>query len=112
MAYSYDHRTRTAAFNISKVVMDIDVDLYPEKLSWTSSGKVLMTGVAEFVLPNRKHKSKPYELETSEDGTVQQCKCEDPMHRQMIWIAADKRKRELAELIEDQKQRGGLRRKP
>lgn len=107
--YSYD---RTAAFFVDKLSVEVDVNLYPDKLSWAGPGKVLMTGTAEFVLPNHKYKSKPYELEVSEDGTALKCRCPDPMHQHLIWMAAKARKRGLAELIDDQKGRGSLRKKP
>lgn len=111
MPYTYD-RTRIAAFLIDKVVVDVDVNLYPEKLAWASDGKVVITGTAEFVLPHNKYKSQPYELEASEDGTVSKTTCSDPMHKQLIAMAARDRKRALAELIKDEKERGALRKKP
>lgn len=100
---------RTAAFLVDKLSVDIDVNLYPEKLSWAGEGKVTMKGSAEFVLPGHKYKSEPYELEVLEDGTAKSCKCPDPLHHHLIWMAAKARKRDLAELIEDQKDRGSLR---
>lgn len=114
MAYSYDRcaSTRTASFNITKLEVGVDVNLDPEKVSWASSGRVLMTGKATFVLPNNRYKSQPYELEVAEDGTVLRCSCPDPMQEQLLSMAAKARKRELAELVEDQKDRGGLRKKP
>lgn len=111
MSYSYD-RTKTAAFFIDKLVVDVDVNLYPDKLSWAGEGKVLMVGTAEFVLPGHKYKSQPYELEVLEDGTAQKVTCSDPMHQHLIWLGAKARKKGLAELIEDQKDRGPLRKKP
>lgn len=114
MPYSYDFRyaVRTAAFLVDKLSVEVDVNLYPEKLSWASEGKVLMVGSAEFVLPGDKYKSAPYELEVLEDGTAKGVKCSDPLHHHLIWIAAKARKKDLAELIEDQKDRGSLRKKP
>lgn len=102
---------RTAAYLVDKLSVEVDVNLYPEKMSWVGEGKVLMTGTAEFVLPGHKYKSQPYELEVSEDGTLQKCKCPDPLHHHLIWMAAKARKRDLAELIIDQKDRGSLRKK-
>jgi hypothetical protein len=112
MPYSYDRTVRTAAYLVDKLSVEVDVNLYPEKLSWAGGGKVLMTGTAEFVLPGSKYKSQPYELEVSEDGTAQKCECPDPLHHHLIWMAAKSRKRDLAELIADQKDRGSLRKKP
>lgn len=103
--------SRSAAFLVDKLSVEVDVNLYPEKLSWAGEGKVLMTGAAEFVLPNHKYKSEPYELEVLEDGTAQACRCSDPLHHHLIWLAAKARKRGLAELIVDQKDRGSLRKK-
>lgn len=113
MSYSYDRQasSRTAAFLLTKVVVDVDVNLYPEKLSWTPKGSILAVGRASFVLPHREHQGQPYELELSEDGTVLRCSCPDPMQEQLIHMAAKARKRELAELIEDEKHRGNLRKK-
>ncbi len=113
-AYDYSRRastSRTAYFNVDKVRVDVDVNLDPDKLSWTPEGKVLFVGTASFVLPNKKHKSQPYKLVTSEQGVVLECTCSDPLHEQLIFIAAKENKRELAMLIEDEKQRGGLRKK-
>lgn len=114
MPYSYDRTAsdRTAAFLVDKLTVAVDVNLYPEKLSWAGEGMVLMTGTAEFVLPGHKYKSEPYELEVAEDGTVKACKCPDPLHHHLIWMAAKSRKKDLAELIVDQKDRGSLRKKP
>jgi hypothetical protein len=112
---SYDRRAstnRTATFNITKLEVDVDVNLDPEKVVWAPNGKVLLTGKATFVLPNNRHKGQPYELEVSEDGTVLRCSCSDPMQEQLIYMAAKARKRELVELIVDQKDRGDLRKKP
>ena len=106
MAYSYD---RIAAYLIDKLSVDVDVHLYPAKLSWGPGGMVLMRGTAEFVLPGHKYKSQPYELEVLEDGTVQKCRCPDPLHHHLIWLTAKARKRDLHELIIDQKDRGQLR---
>ncbi len=103
---------KTAAFLVDKLAVDVDVNLYPEKLSWVGGGKVLMTGSAEFVLPGHKYKSEPYELEVLEDGTAQKATCSDPLHHHLIWLAAKARKKDLAELIQDQKDRGSLRKKP
>lgn len=102
---------KTAAFLVDKLSVEVDVNLYPEKLSWAGEGRVLMTGVAEFVLPGHKYKSEPYELEVSEDGTARKCSCPDPLHHHLIWLAAKDRKRPLAELIADQKDGGSLRKK-
>jgi hypothetical protein len=111
MSYSYDRTAsaqRIATFNITKEEVRLDVDLDPEKVSWTPEGKVLMVGKATFLLPHSKYKSEPYELEVAEDGTVLRCACPDPMQKHLIYIAATARKRELAELISDEKTRGGL----
>ena len=110
MSYSYDRTAseRTATFNITKEAVDVDVNLDPEKVSWTPKGQVLMVGRATFVLPNAKYKSQPYELEVAENGAVLRCSCSDPMQKHLIYIAATARKRELAELISDEKTRGGL----
>lgn len=112
MSYSYDRTAssgRTAAYNITKVEVRLDVDLYPEKVSWTPKGNVLMVGDAVFLLPNAKHKSQPYELEVTEDGTVLRCSCPaGPLQKHLIFLAATSRKRELAELIVDLKDRGKL----
>lgn len=110
MPYSYERRT--AAFFVDKLSVEVDVNLYPDKLSWAGGSMVLMTGTAEFVLPNYKYKSAPYELEVAEDGTAKGVKCPDPLHHHLIWLAAKARKRDLAELIADEKVRGALRKKP
>ena len=113
MAYSYDRTAahRTAHFLVRKLVVDVDVNLDPDKLSWTTEGKILMVGKASFVLPHNKYESQPYEMELTEDGTLLRCTCPDPMHRQLVSMAARDRKHELVELIEDQKTRGGLRKR-
>ena len=111
MSYNY-YRTKTAYFNIKNVSVEIDVDLAPEKLSWGAGGKVVMTGKAGIVLPNKKYTSEPYELEVSEDGTYSKCSCSDPVQEHLIAIAAKNRKRELAELIKDEKESGSLKKKP
>jgi hypothetical protein len=100
---------RTAYFNVGKVKVVVDVNLDPDKVSWTPEGKVLFVGTASFVLPNKKHKSQPYKLVVSEQGVATDCTCSDPMHEQLILLAAKENKRELSMLIEDEKQRGGLR---
>lgn len=105
-------RSKTAHFLVDKLSVELDIDLNPAKLSWLGQGAVLLTGVAEFILPGHKYQSEPYSLEVLEDGTVQKCKCGDPLHQHLIWMTAKARRRGLAELISDQKDRGSLRERP
>ena len=104
--------SKLAYFLISKFGIEVDVNLDPEKLSWVAEGRILVTGTASFVLPGSKYQSQPYEFEISEDGRVSKCECSDPMHQQLIAMAAKNSKRELVELIRDEKERGSLRKKP
>jgi hypothetical protein len=99
------------SYLVDKLSIEVDVNLYPEKLSWLGDN-VLMTGMAEFVLPGHKYKSASYDLEVTEDGIVKSAKCSDPFHQHLIWLTAKARKKDLAELIVDEKERGSLRKKP